>query len=215
MEFRNYLEQLGRWPSSGRHILAQFDSNSIVVYQAYRPSIADFAVENHRFGGEFSFNRMSWIKPNFLWMMYRSGWAAKEDQERILAIRLRRSFFDELLSAVVPSSFNADRYPDRKAWQAALARSDVRLQWDPDHDPSGASVQRRAVQLGLRGQMLWRFATSELISIVDLTDFVVEQRRHTSGDLSRLVTPTEQVYVPGDRAAAAIAELDVHDKDGE
>jgi len=25
-------------------------------------------------------NRMTWIKPNFLWMMYRSGWASKKNQ---------------------------------------------------------------------------------------------------------------------------------------
>jgi hypothetical protein len=173
MEFRSYLGQLKHWPSSGRHILAQFDADSIVVYQAYRPSIADFAVSNQRFGGEFSFSRMSWIKPNFLWMMYRSGWATKEGQERILAIRLKRAFFDELLSTVVPSTFTATRYLSREAWQAAVAGSEVRLQWDPDHDPRGAPVPRRAVQLGLRGHALRRYATSELLSVEDLTAFVI------------------------------------------
>jgi hypothetical protein len=34
-----YLEQVQAWPSAGRHILAQYDDRSIVVYQAYRPSI--------------------------------------------------------------------------------------------------------------------------------------------------------------------------------
>ena len=214
MEFQNYLDQFQRWPSSGRHILAQFDADSIIVYQAYRPAIADFAVSNQRFGSEFSFRRMSWIKPNFLWMMYRSGWAAKEGQERILAIRVKRSFFDELLSTVVPSSFT-DRFSSREAWQAAVAGSDVRLQWDPDHDPTGAPVQRRAVQLGLRGQALRRFATCELVSIEDLTEFVVAQRLHASGDLSSLVTPAEQVYLPVDRAVASVAAIDVDDKNAE
>lgn len=69
-----YLQQVKRWPVTGRHILAQFDTETIVVYQDYRPTIGLFAVQNQRFGGEFSLNRMSWIKPNFLWMMYRSGW---------------------------------------------------------------------------------------------------------------------------------------------
>lgn len=90
----NYLEQSAAWPGRGKHIMAQFDDESIVVYQAYRPSIARFAVENQRFGGEFSFSRMSWIKPNFLWMMYRSGWAEKVGQEHILAVRLKREGFD-------------------------------------------------------------------------------------------------------------------------
>lgn len=81
-----YLEQLPHWPQTGQHILAQFDEDSIVVYQAYRSSIALYAVANQRFGGDFSYNRMSWIKPNFLWMMYRSGWATKEGQERMALI---------------------------------------------------------------------------------------------------------------------------------
>jgi hypothetical protein len=211
MEFLNYLDQSKRWPVFGRHILAQFDADSIVVYQAYRNSIAAFAVSNQRFGGEFSFSLMSWIKPNFLWMMYRSGWASKEGQERILAIRLKRSFFDELLSSVVPSSFN-NQFPSRDAWQAAVAASEVRLQWDPDHDPLGAPLKRRAVQLGLRGQMLYRYATSELISIKDMTEFVIAQKFHSSNDKSRLVTPAEQIYLPRDRTVALVAGIDIDEK---
>ncbi|WP_141653813.1 DUF4291 family protein, partial [Erwinia billingiae] len=26
----------------------------------------------------FSMTRMTWIKPSFLWMMYRSGWGMKD-----------------------------------------------------------------------------------------------------------------------------------------
>ena len=62
----NYQAQVARWPRAGRCILAQFNSDSIVVYQAYRPSIGRFAAEIAVLGGEFSFTRMSWIKPNFL-----------------------------------------------------------------------------------------------------------------------------------------------------
>lgn len=39
LTFELFLAQTARWPSSGRHILAQFDDASIVVYQAYRRSI--------------------------------------------------------------------------------------------------------------------------------------------------------------------------------
>jgi hypothetical protein len=60
-----YLAQAGRWPATGRHILAQYDDRTVVVYQAYRPEIGHFAAKNGYFGGAFSLNRMSWIKPNF------------------------------------------------------------------------------------------------------------------------------------------------------
>ncbi len=198
---RAYAEQSVMWPESGRHILAQFDEDSIVVYQAYRPAIAIYAVTHQRFGGEFSFNRMSWIKPNFLWMMYRSGWAMKAGQEYILAIRLRRAFFDEILETAVASSFGASRFSTQEEWKEALGKSDVRLQWDPDHDPRGNALERRAVQLGLRGNVLRRFGGEELLSIEDITPFVATQRAFLESGYGNLKTPLEQVYVPSSRRA--------------
>ena len=210
MRYQRYIEQARGWPRSGHHILAQFDTDSIYVYQAYRPSIARYAVEHQRFGGDFSFSRMSWIKPNFLWMMYRSGWATKEGQEHVLAVRLRRTFFDELLRLAVPSGFDARRFSTREQWQAAVASSEVRLQWDPDHDPSGRPVERRAVQLGLRGTVLRRYGQEELISIEDVTSFVSEQRQRLSDGFLELHTSEERVYSPGDREAAIAVGIDVH-----
>jgi hypothetical protein len=137
--------------------MAQFDAESIVVYQAYRPTIAEYAVRHQRFGGEFSYERMSWLKPNFLWMMYRCGWATKPGQERVLAIWLRRSGFDQLLSEAVASNFEASGLADEQVWQAAIESSLVRVQWDPDHDPAGRPLTRRAVQIGIRGAALKRF----------------------------------------------------------
>jgi len=208
MRRRLYTEQLDTWPKSGRHILAQFDAETIYVYQAYRPSIALHAVKHQRFGGEFSFSRMSWIKPNFLWMMYRSGWATKEGQEHILAVRLKRSFFDELLHNVVPSTFDARRYPTREAWQEAVGRSEVRLQWDPDHGPNGNPLERRGVQLGLRGAMLRRYGEEALVSVEDITPFVSEQRRFLPRSLDQLFLPEECVYVPEDCEAALAVGID-------
>src|SRR5690242_17631140 len=102
-----YLEQLaaGR-PAAGHHVLAQYDDDTVVVYQAYRPSIGRAAAALQQFGGGgFSLARMSWIKPNFLWVMYRCGWASKEGQEVVLAVWLQRAAFDQILAAAVPSSF--------------------------------------------------------------------------------------------------------------
>jgi hypothetical protein len=199
-----YLLQRQRWPQSGRHILAHFDADSIVVYQAYRPAIGRYAAEHQRFGGEFSFARMSWIKTNFLWMMYRSGWGTKPGQEVTLAIRIRRAGFDQFLRETVHASFVADIYSDQAAWADAVARSSVRLQWDPDHDPSGERMERRAIQLGLRGEALERYAQQWLIAIDDISEFVAEQRQHAQAHSSYglLQTPSEAVY-PVDDADSA------------
>jgi len=204
MLIEKYQEQLAHWPQHGRHILAQFDADSIYVYQAYGDDIADYALRHQRFGDAFSYTRMSWIKPNFLWMMFRAGWASKAGQERILAIRLHRPFFDALLREAVPSTFDATRYASHEAWQAAVANSDVRLQWDPDHDPYGAPVQRRAVQLGLRGKMLHQYGTEQLISIEEVTDFARTQRQQMeSNSLAALFTPQERIYQPADAGTAS------------
>ena len=48
LETQSYLEQRRLWPKHGQHILAQFDETSVVVYQAFKKSIAAFAVENQR-----------------------------------------------------------------------------------------------------------------------------------------------------------------------
>lgn len=203
-----YPKQLDVWPRDGRHILAQFDPESVVVYQAYSPEIGRYAVEHQRFGGAFSFSRMSWIKPNFLWMMFRSGWGTKENQEVTLALRVRRTFFEALLADAVPSSWDRDQYATSADWSAAVGRSSVRLQWDPDHHPSGAKLDRRAIQLGLRGRALEAFAATELLEVIDLSAFVAEQREALAGrGVSALVTPRERVFVPADPNTATRLRL--------
>lgn len=207
---RPYLEQVESWPSNGRHILAHYDASSIVVYQAYRPSIGRYALAHGVFGGpDFSFSRMSWIKPNFLWMMYRSSWGTAEGQEVVLGVRLRRAFFDRVLALAVPSTHVVERFARREDWQAALAASDVRLQWDPDHDPGGEKLPRRAIQLGVRGEMLRAYATREILEIVDVTALAAEQRANTLRERWRnLRTPEERVYVPEDTAAGRSVGID-------
>lgn len=193
-----YIEQASRWPANGRHILAHYDEATVIVYQAYRPEIARYAIEHGRFGGDaFSWSRMSWIKPNFAWMMYRSGWGTKEGQEATLAVRLPSAFFDDLLARAVPSTWDPSVYPTREAWQDAVAHSDVRVQWDPDHNPAGAPLPRRALQLGLRGEALRRYGQHDLVEIIDLTAFVAKQREHARArGFASLVTPVETVYRP-------------------
>lgn len=191
----SYLAQSARWPREGRHILAQHDADTVVVYQAYRPEIGLWAARHGQLGGPaFGFGRMSWVKPNFLWMMFRSGWGTKEGQEITLAIRIRRAAFDAVLAAAVPSSFGASALESKEAWSREVARSDVRLQWDPDHDPHGRPLERRAIQLGLRGETLRSFATDWIVSVDDISDFVAEQRARRGDGYEQLLTPAEAPY---------------------
>lgn len=191
-----YPHYENKLPQKGYHILAQTTADTIIVYQAFNPKIAAYAVEHQRFGGaHYRFTRMSWIKPNFLWMMYRCGWATKEAQKRVLAIEITKVNFEKILEAAVWSSYNAPLYQTKENWKTALATSSVRLQWDPDHNPYGDKLDRRAIQLGLRGAVLQEFATNWILSIQDITPFVLEQgKRVKAKQLDELLVLDEMVY---------------------
>ncbi|MHA7058092.1 DUF4291 domain-containing protein [Aquimarina sp. M1] len=196
LEVTNYKEQEKNWPQQGYHIMAQYDDDSIVVYQSYNPAIGNFAIENQYFGGQFSLERMTWIKPNFLWMMYRNGWGTKEGQEVVLAIYLKRSALESYVKNAVYSSYKPELYKTYKTWQEHVAKSNVRLQWDPDHDPYGAKLERRAIQIGLRKEFIKRYASEDIIEIEDISEFVKEQ--HTlvqSNNLETLSTPVERPLI--------------------
>ena len=210
LKLASYQEQHLRWPTNGRHIMAQYDDQSIIVYQAYSPAIGHFAARHHYFGGDFSYSRMSWIKPNFLWMMYRSGWGTKPNQEVTLAIRLKRAYFDALLHEAVASSYSRTEFATREEWQRAVTNSDVRLQWDPDHNPSGEREERRAMQLGLRGQVLQGFKGEAIISIEDISSLVAEQQVNAMKEKqANLMTPLETVYPVTDSSVRNRLGMDI------
>jgi hypothetical protein len=190
-----YIKQEEKLPKKGQHIIGQINDGQIVVYQAFNPKISQYAVQNQKFGGShYSFERMSWIKPNFLWMMYRAGWASREHQQSILAILLPLERFKEIFYSAVHSSFQKNIYQTEEDWKQKLQRSTVRLQWDPDHDPKGNKLERRAVQLGLRGDTLQKFATEWITEIEDITDFVKEEHQKVlANELDKLVVPFEEI----------------------
>jgi len=204
---RSYEKDL---PQSGRHILAQTRGENIIVYQAFNTRISRFAVEHQRFGGShYKFSRMSWIKPNFLWMMYRAGWAVKEHQQQILAIEISQEHFRQILRQAVHSTYKEHIYGSHEAWKAALASSEVRLQWDPDHDPHGAKLDRRAVQLGLRGDVLKQFGTEWIVSIEDITPFVHEQKALLDArNWDEFKVIQETVWPANDQKIIDVLELD-------
>lgn len=193
LKLKNYKEQIQDWPQEGHHLMAQYDDEKIIVYQSYRKTIGEFAVKNQYFGGPFSLERMTWIKPNFLWMMYRNGWGTKEGQEYVLAIHLKMDAFKSYLENAVYSSYSDRLGISREEWQDEVKTSSSRLQWDPDHDPFGAKLERRAIQIGLRNELIKSFAKEDLILIENISEFVKEQHQFVlNGDLDQLMLPEEK-----------------------
>lgn len=157
-------------------VRANYDRDGVHVYQAFAEATARHAVQDQTFlkGRGFSFDRMSWPKFSYGWMVYRSGFARKARQERVLEIAITHSFIDEVLTRGAFSSFEQSRIADKPKWRAALSAADVVLQWDPDRDHLLRRTGHRTLQFGLRGEMLRRYAESGITRIRDITDEVRE-----------------------------------------
>ena len=168
-------------------IRADYDDRTIVVYQAYSAAIADAALRAGRFVTPFSFQRMTWIKPSFLWLMHRSNWARKPGQERILAVRMTREGWEEALSQAVQTT----------ADPKAVADAAVHLQWDPERSIRGAALNHYSIQVGIGRHLIRTFADDWVVSLTDLTP-----RAHKAATLVRngraaqaqRLLPAERVY---------------------
>lgn len=183
-----------------KEIYAEYDKRYIRIYQAYNQSIAEEAIRLQTFGKNFNVNRMTWIKPSFLWMMYRSNWGTKKNQEYILAIDIKREIFDKLLSQAILTSPDAIGQNGAE-WEKAFEETAVYCQWDPDRNINGNAIQRAAIQIGLKGTALREFLDNGIYRITDMTVNVRkwnEQRKR--GKLNIKDIPTERLYPVADKA---------------
>ncbi|WP_412537955.1 DUF4291 domain-containing protein [Longispora sp. K20-0274] len=172
-------------------IRADYDAHTIVVYQAYAPAIADPALRAGRFVAPFSFHRMTWIKPSFLWLMHRSNWARKPGQERVLAVRITRSGWEEALSRATLTTADPE----------AVARAAVHVQWDPERSARGAALNHYSIQVGIGRHLIRTFADEWIVGLTDLTPQVRKAAALVhAGQAARAhrLFPAERVYpLPG------------------
>ncbi len=149
-----------------RQIRALFDEKSIRVYQAYSHLIADSALEAGRFvAPPFKMDRMTWIKPSFLWMMYRSGWGTKPGQECVLAIDITREGLEWALAHSCLSHFEPDVHESHEQWLEMKAISPVRIQWDPERDVHLERLDYRSIQIGLSGEAVKKYVNEWIVGI--------------------------------------------------
>ena len=154
-----------------RQIRAVYNDKTIRVYQAYSDVIADSALQHGAFvSPPFKMDRMTWIKPSFLWMMYRAGWGKKDnDQKRILAIDITREGFEWALAHSCLSHFESNTYATKEEWQKIKERSPVRIQWDPERDLHLQPQEHRAIQIGLSGEAVKLYANEWIQNITEVT----------------------------------------------
>jgi hypothetical protein len=152
-----------------REIRAAQSSTTITVYQAYPSSIANRALVAGTFVAPFSRDRMTWIKPSFLWMAHRSGWASKPGQERVLAVEISRVGFQWALEHSCLSHFDPRVHERREEWEFLVRAMPTRVQWDPDRDIKLNRMDRRAIQVGLSGEAVARYVDEWIVCLSDLT----------------------------------------------
>lgn len=182
-----------------RQIRACFNEKTIRVYQAYSHQIADSALKNGTFAAPFKMDRMTWIKPSFLWAMYRSGWAQKDaGQVRLLGIDIALEGFHWALEHSCLSHFEEQAHGTHDNWLARKEVSPVRIQWDPERDIHLNKLDHRSIQIGLSGDAVPLYVHEWITCIEDLTEPVHEMKRLLdSGEVenARKMMPAEQPYL--------------------
>lgn len=176
-------------------IFAVYQEDTIRVYQAYGNRIADEIVRSGTFGSSFKLERMTWIKPSFLWMMYRCGWAQKEEQNRVFAIDIKRTGFESMLKNAVLSSYSPKIYASHEEWKHRLQGSEVRCQWDPERDIYGNPQEQRTIQLGLKGDMVRSYVNDWIVNLTEITQSVLDIREAIrQGGFTSSMLPAEREY---------------------
>lgn len=140
---------------------------------------------------------MTWIKPSFLWMMYRSGWAAKENQEHILSIKIKREGFEWALEHSCLSHFDSSIHATHELWKQALQDTPVRIQWDPEKDILLQALPYRSIQIGLSGIAVEKYISDWIVQIDEITPAcqnihqLIQAGKH---DEAKDLLPNEDVY---------------------
>lgn len=152
-----------------KQIRAVYNEETIRVYQAYSRPIAESALAAQRFvSPPFKMDRMTWIKPSFLWMMYRAGYGFKDDgQKHILAIDITHAGFRWALDHSCGS-----HSPDglsREDWEKMKVETPVRIQWDPERDLSHDALSHRSIQIGLTREAVPLYVNEWISRIEDVT----------------------------------------------
>ncbi|HXA01258.1 MAG TPA: DUF4291 domain-containing protein [Cytophagaceae bacterium] len=181
-----------------KKVRAVFDKNSITVYQAYNSAIANSAVQKQKFMSPlFKMERTTWIKPSFLWMMHRSWWATKENQENILAIKITREGWEWALEHSCLSHFSMVIHKTQTNWKTKLQDSTVKVQWDPEKDIQLNNLLYRSIQVGLTGIAVEKYINKWIIGIEDITPACKEiYRKVQTGDIkaAKSLLPDEKIY---------------------
>lgn len=178
-------------------IRANFDKDTIIVYQAYRDQIAKPALEEQKFVPPFSLKRMTWIKPSFCWMMHRSNWGIKPGQNNILAVHIKRSGWEKALSLGVLTSPEKSAFKSGYEWEEKFQSARVHIQWDTERNYRGGALSHYSIQVGLTSKIIEEYVNEWVVRIEDFTPTVRklhDSKRNGNMKIFNKLFPKEKVY---------------------
>ncbi|MEM6346478.1 MAG: DUF4291 family protein [Bacteroidota bacterium] len=150
-------------------VYADYDEEGVYVYQAFKPSTVEIAVEKGTFGKGFGLDRTSWIKPSFGWVLHRTKYATKNRMQAIARIKITHQSFLQILQNSVEAHWQPNLFETEDQWQTALKKADVVHQWDPERAIDGRPLDRQAIQLGLRAGILKSYVDEFIIKVESAT----------------------------------------------
>jgi Domain of unknown function (DUF4291) len=201
-----------------RQIRAQHDATTITVYQAYSESIGHAAVRAQKLDAspDFKTSRMTWIKPSWNWMMYRSGYSYKDPRQNcILAIRMTREGFVELLES---ARLSHGGIPGAGEGEEKVGGAKVVVQWDPERGAKLGRKPYRSIQIGIPGSLGQKWRDEMILSIEDVTErarelkkMIDEQRDVSDQELRELGLLPEESEVEVPERVRKILRMDVEE----
>lgn len=151
-----------------------------------------------RFVPPFSFGRMTWIKPSFLWLMERSNWGQKPGQECVLAVRIKRAGWEQALSMGVLTQNDPRVFRSYDEWRSQFDTAAVHVQWDPERSIRGATLSYNAIQVGISRHVIQTYVDDWITRIDDYTPLVRKLYKLVqSGNEAKAkdLLPKERTYV--------------------
>lgn len=156
--------------STSKDTLIQTPEGKIALFHAFSP---EYIQKDQLSEEKLNMDRMTWMKTSLLWTLYRSDWATKERQERIVEVQVQPTYIEELVAKAVktkdPQANNSKVLYQKDPDRAILGKI-----WNKGQDNYWLKA-RRTMQIGIRGSELERYI-NEIVP-TNLTDITATVNR--------------------------------------
>jgi hypothetical protein len=133
-----------------RTLLATWDADTVVVWQAHGTEVAERAVATGRFDGPaWRHDRTTRMRVSLPSLAWRTAYVEAEDDRAV--------------------------YPSTATWRLAMRYASATVSWHPDRGPDGAELPWLTPRFGLRGALLDAFSREWVVGVEDHTGWLADR----------------------------------------